>query len=84
MDSIREDANGAENEHDLQQLLPQERSSATPSGRRPKFSNTSASSAMAVPILQPLDERVEDALEDGDELDRALTRSQSLSAVHGR
>lgn len=68
----------------VQHMLPKERSFATGSGRRPKFSNSSTSSAMAVPTLQPLDERFEDSLEVGDELEHHETSSQSLAAVHGR
>jgi hypothetical protein len=68
----------------LQQMLPKERSSFPGSGRRPKFSNSSASSAMAVPTLKPLDERFEDGLEVDDEPEQRETRIQSLSAVHGR
>lgn len=84
MDLTPGDADETENDYYPQQILPQERSFAAPSGRRPKFSNSSASSAVAVPMLQPLDEGVEDGIEYGDEVDRNLTRSQSLAAVHGR
>lgn len=68
----------------LQQMLPKERSSVPGSGRRPKFSNSSASSAMAVPTLKPLDERFEDSFEADDEPEQHEARTQSLSAIHGR
>lgn len=83
-DSARGDADETESHYYTHQTLPQEHSLAAPSGRRPKFSNSSASSALAVPMLQPLDEGEEDGIEYGDELDRNLTRSRSVAAVHGR